>query len=100
MRRADQLSNYMKGRIMLRNYTRWRATTINGALYADLLGVQHDIMTDPKEGKVWLNGSQLSPDEARLIGVRLIEAAALADGDRAIRRAPTTQEDEQEDDGS
>ena len=28
------------------------------------------------------------PDEARPIGVRLIEAAALADGDRAIRRAP------------
>jgi hypothetical protein len=27
----------------------------------------------------------LDPDEARMIGVRLIEAAALADNDRSVR---------------
>lgn len=79
---------------MLRNYTRWRAADDHGMLYADLLGTQHDIVADPAEGKVWLNGVKLSPDEARLIGVRLIEAAALADGDRAIRRPPIDQEGE------
>jgi len=70
----------------LRSYTRW---TRDGALlHADILGARFAIAADPGQGKALLDGAHLSPDEARLIGVRLIEAAALADGDRAIRGQP------------
>lgn len=81
-------------RTELRNYTRWRRTRPlvgNGGqlipvrLVADLLGISVPVEAWPAEGRVVLDGALLSPDEARLIGVRLIEAAALADGDRAIR---------------
>lgn len=75
----------------LRNYTRWRRTEL-GDLNADLLGLDALIHARPHPGNVALNTTtpvlMLSPDEARLIGVRLIEAAALADGDRAIRETP------------
>jgi hypothetical protein len=71
---------------MLRNYTRWRAGA-PGQLHADILGGKLDIAVDQHSGKVLLDGAALSPDEARMIGVRLIDAAVLADGERAIRGA-------------
>lgn len=71
----------------LRNYTRWRQ--INPAtIEADLLGARIDIAVHTGDGTVVLNGEPLTPDEARLIGVRLVEGAALADGPRAIRQPP------------
>jgi hypothetical protein len=73
---------------MLRNYTRWRQGT-PGQLYADILGARVQIEVNTEDGRVLLDGTALSPDEARLIGVRLIDAAVLADGDRAIRKPPT-----------
>lgn len=79
-------------RAALRNYTRWRTDSRDGdgLLTADLLGVGPAIVADPTAGRVAVDLMHhgLSPDEARLIGVRLIEAAALADGDRAIRQVP------------
>lgn len=79
-------------RTALRNYTRWRTDQRDpdGLLVADLLGINGGIVADPTAGRVGVNIAHggLTPDEARLIGVRLIEAAALADGDRAIRQAP------------
>lgn len=77
----------------LRNYTRWR-TDEDGRLTADLLGGSLPTITAlPSSGRIALDGTQLSPYEARLIGVRLIEAAAVADGDRAIRTpAPAARE--------
>lgn len=76
----------MMGR--MRNYTRWRETE-QGGLEADLLGLRIRIFATPATGLVDLTASvnPMTPDEARMIGVRLIEAAALADGDRAIRRS-------------
>lgn len=72
----------------LRNYTRWR-TDATGTLGADLLGLAASVLVDRQNGHVSVSiTSRMLPDEARLIGVRLIEAAALADGDRAIREAP------------
>jgi hypothetical protein len=68
----------------LRNYTRWVAGDA-GVLLADILGAGVDIAADPAAGKVLLDGRVLSPDEARLVGVRLIDAAVLADGPRAVR---------------
>ena len=72
-----------------RSYTRWTRRGAGG-LRADVLFAT-SIYADPEDGTVELGELLLSPDEARLIGVRLIEAAALADGDRAIRQAPPTQ---------
>lgn len=75
----------------MRNYTRWikRGSTLE----ADILGDRVEITAFPESAKVVLeldNGPDnvavgLTPDEARLYGVRLIEGAALADGERAIR---------------
>lgn len=66
-------------------YTRW--TTDGGRLTADILGADTDVQADLTAGTVdaVVPDRALSPDEARMIGVRLIEAAALADGDRCIR---------------
>lgn len=78
----------------LRNYTRWTRTphlAAPGELVADILGMDVKVAAIPGEGIVvleWQGGKPLNPDEARMIGVRLIEAAALADGERAIRSAP------------
>lgn len=69
----------------LRNYTRW--TRHEGVLIADLLGVADQIGAHPETGTVSHGDRRYSPDEARMIGVRLIEGAALADGDRAVRQA-------------
>lgn len=54
---------------------------------ADILGSDTSIMADPQAGTVLASipGRPLSPDEARMIGVRLIEGAALADNGRSIR---------------
>jgi hypothetical protein len=72
----------------LRNYTRWRQDA-DGTLHADILGAAISIAVDRAGGKVLVNGQAMSPDEARLIGVRLVDAAVLADGERAIRAAVT-----------
>lgn len=72
-----------------RNYTRWTRRD-SGLLCADLLGMRHDVVVHHDERLVELAGTPYTPDEARLLGVRLIEAAALADGDRAVRTAPPT----------
>jgi len=71
----------------LRNYTRWRQTR-PGLLHADILGAKINIAVDTTTGTVLLNEQTLSPDEARMIGVRLIDGAVLADADRAIRTSP------------
>lgn len=70
----------------LRNYTRW--TRGRGTeLVADILGADNLIVANPATGNVSYGDRVMSPDEARMVGVRLIEAAALADGERAIRDA-------------
>lgn len=68
----------------LTNYTRWVAGD-GEMLHADILCGQVDIAVDQAAGTVRLNDKHLSPDEARMIGVRLIDAAVLADGPAAIR---------------
>ena len=75
---------------MLRNYTRWTEVDAEaGVLLADILGARHKIQACPATGHVTLgDGDPMNPDEARMIGVRLIEAASLADGSRAIRTQP------------
>lgn len=74
---------------LLRNYTRWYRTDRSGVIAADILGSAFRLTVSPLTGAITLQGHDLTPDEARLIGVRLIDAAVLADGDRAIREAPT-----------
>lgn len=74
----------------LRNYTRWReAQRSPRVLVADILSTPVRILTHVGQGKVMLGDDALSPDEARLLGVRLIDAAVLADGERAIRSMPS-----------
>ncbi|AYF30080.1 hypothetical protein CSH63_22045 [Micromonospora tulbaghiae] len=75
---------------MLRNYTRWRQGATPTRLHADILGSPVPIEVDTASAQVILAGRELTPDEARMIGVRLIDAAVLADGDRAIRRPADT----------
>jgi hypothetical protein len=76
-----------------RSYSRWTRGGFSGEM-GDVLAA--DIMCGPplyaipRSGSVELGEYRWTPDEARLIGVRLIEAAALADGDRAIREHRTT----------
>ena len=73
-------------RTPLRNFTRWRAAPGSADLHADLLGTLITITARPVDGTVRVVVDHVvNPDEARLIGVRLIEAAALADSIRAIR---------------
>lgn len=69
----------------LRGYTRWTRRNPTGILTADLLGVRHPIKADPAAGTVYHGDEEYTPDTARMIGVRLIEAAALADAQRAVR---------------
>lgn len=66
-----------------RRYTRW--TRRGAVLAADILGGRFVLGADEGRGVVSFAGVDLSPDEARLYGVRLVEAAALADGGRAVR---------------
>lgn len=72
-----------------RRYTRWTAVSDGDVLIADILGSRFPIIADRANCLVSLGGQDITPDEARLYGVRLIEAAALADGDGAIRQAAT-----------
>lgn len=68
-------------------YFRWtRLAEAPDVLKADILG-QTSIMADKKTGAVLadLIPQRMDPDEARMIGVRLIEAAVLADDGRSIR---------------
>lgn len=72
----------------LREYTRWREDPEQeSVIHADILTSAIHIWVDRSEGFVSLNSLELSPDEARLIGVRLIEGASLADGEMSIRAA-------------
>jgi hypothetical protein len=67
-------------------YSRWTRDE-DGTLEADILGADTSVVAVPTSGTVSVTVPKrpLSPDEARMIGVRMIEAAALADGDRAVR---------------
>lgn len=67
-------------------YYRWTRTE-QGTLRADILGPEIDVTANPASGTVFLiaPARSMSPDEARMVGVRLIEAANIADADRSIR---------------
>lgn len=69
-------------------YFRWTEGAA-GCCVADILSSDLSIVADRESGKVTalIPDRPLSPDEARMIGVRLIEGAALADGDRAVRKS-------------
>lgn len=66
------------------NFTRWRKQT-NGELVADILAARIEIVVSTAGALVIVDGKEMMPDEARLYGVRLIEAAALAAGDSTVR---------------
>lgn len=71
----------------MNGYTRWTRDE-HGELSADILGSRFCIKAIPRTGEaiVTIDGpGTLTADEARLVGVRLIEAAALAKP--AIREA-------------
>ena len=75
-------------------YYRWTSRTAEGivedevVLVADILGSDTNVVAHPDRGTVEAEvpNRPMNPDEARMIGVRLIEAAALADNGRSIRR--------------
>lgn len=71
-------------------YYRWTELP-DLVLRADLLMSDLKVDADPTNEYVVLTckdpATILSPDEARLIGVRLIEAAALAAGRSCVREA-------------
>jgi hypothetical protein len=69
-------------------WTRIRATSDQPEhLRADILGSKINIEAHQAAGTVRASipRKHLEPDEARMIGVRLIEAAALADNGRSVR---------------
>lgn len=72
---------------MKSTYSRWTRRESSGTLRADILGMDTDITADPVTGTVSATVSKLpmDPDTARMIGVRLIEAATLADAGRSVR---------------
>ena len=67
-------------------YTRWTRERNQRALSADILS-DVEIIVDLPNGRVitQIPDRPMRPDEARMIGVRLVEAAVLADGERTIR---------------
>lgn len=67
-------------------YFRWTEED-KGKYKADILGAGIDIRAFREDGKVVavIPNVAMDPDTARMIGVRLIEAAVLADGERSIR---------------
>lgn len=69
-------------------YYRWTQST-EGQLRADILGADTEISVDKGKGTVSARvpGHPLDPDTARMYGVRLIEAAILADNGRCVREA-------------
>jgi len=74
-------------------YFRWTRRKIKDGragdtvLAADILGADVDIIADPSTGLVQatIPTRPMDIDTARMIGVRLIEAAALADNGRSVR---------------
>lgn len=69
-------------------YYRWTQLAGNhGSLLADILGADVGIVADPTTGRVTavIPDRPMDPDTARMVGVRLIEAAALADNGRSVR---------------
>lgn len=74
-------------------YYRWTALQREGStegvmvLHADILGADVDIVADPAAGTITaeIPTRPMDPDTARMIGVRLIEGAALADNGRSVR---------------
>ncbi len=74
-------------------YYRWAKTQAIQAegggtvLVADILGAETNVVADPPTGMVHVSvpDRPINADEARMIGVRLIEAAALADNGRSVR---------------
>lgn len=76
-------------------YTRWTKIANGTDLTADILSSVVTIMSVPASKQTYLivrDGEtevkmKLGPDEARLIGVRLIEGAALSDP-QAVRELP------------
>lgn len=68
-------------------YFRWTRLRGNRTLKADILGTETEILAQPDSGTVRarIPGGEMDPDTARMIGVRLIEAAALADNGRSVR---------------
>lgn len=69
-------------------YYRWsQIDGENGSLLADILGADVGIIADPTTGHITASipSRPIDPDTARMIGVRLIEAAALADNGRSVR---------------
>lgn len=64
----------------MNGYTRWTRDEHN-ELTADILGSRYRIKAIPRTGEVILSiegPRTMNADEARLVGVRLVEAAALA----------------------
>lgn len=80
-----------RGGSMRGTYYRWtRQHNPSGnqdSLRADILGAETDIVAYPERGMVQarIPSGDLDADTARMIGVRLIEAAALADAGRSVR---------------
>lgn len=69
-------------------YFRWTREKRDGdALHADILGADVEITASPTVGRVTASipDRPMDPDTCRMIGVRLIEAAALADNGRSVR---------------
>jgi hypothetical protein len=73
-------------------YYRWtksegQRANESAALTADILGTDTNVVAVPEEGLVYASvpSRGLSPNEARMIGVRLIEGATLADNGRSVR---------------
>lgn len=69
-------------------YYRWTKPNAEGCLLvADILGTETEIVANTANGSVTavVPGGEMDADTARMIGVRLIEAAALADNGRSVR---------------
>lgn len=68
-------------------YFRWTRKQSEQELHADILGGDVDIRADPEDGTVTakIPTRPLDPDTARMIGVRLIEGASLADAGRSVK---------------
>lgn len=71
-------------------YFRWTRRMGAEVYEADILGSETGIHAETDSGQVSavIPARPLSPDEARMIGVRLIEAAALCSADKVTRIIP------------
>lgn len=76
-------------------YTRWTRTEGKAERHADLLGLGVEIVADGRNAKVgvFLDAviQEWDADTARMIGVRLIEAAALCSADKVTRVIPNSE---------